>query len=73
MATGTIVNVLVKGKVWKVPLDWALELAKKGWSRTSKAAPNAPKMTRSQLNKVPNRTTAFDEAKHAAEVAKRKG
>ena len=70
MAAGTLVKVLIEGKVWKVPVEWASELLKKGWSKTNKVAPNAPKMTRSQLNKVPNKTTAFDEAKHAAEAAK---
>jgi len=64
-----LVNVLVKGKVWKVPLEWAKELAKKGWKQTTRAAPNAPKMTKGQLNKVPSKTTAFDEAKHAEQVA----
>ena len=60
----TLINILVKGKVWKVPREFVEELINKGYRKTTKSAANAPTMTRRQANKVP-----LTEAKHAADVA----
>ena len=61
----TLINILVKGKVWKVPREFVEELINKGYRKTTKSAANAPTMTRRQANKVP-----LTDAKHFAEVAK---